>query len=115
MNFIDVLKVFNEDFEIYVVIMIGEIGGIVEEEVVEWVKVNMIKFVVGFIGGKIVFFGKCMGYVGVIIFGGKGMVEEKVKMMNVCGIEVVEIFFVMGEILIKVLKEKGLFEMCKIY
>lgn len=42
---------FNEDEDMYVVIMIGEIGGIVEEEVVEWVKVNMIKFVVGFIGG----------------------------------------------------------------
>lgn len=34
-----------------VVVMIGEIGGIVEEEVVEWIKVNMIKLVVGFIGG----------------------------------------------------------------
>lgn len=106
---------FNEDFDIYVVIMIGEIGGIVEEEVVEWVKVNMIKLVVGFIGGKIVFSGKCMGYVGVIIFGGKGIVDEKIKMFNVCGIEVVEIFFVMGEILIKVLKEKNLFEICKMY
>lgn len=61
------------------------------------------------------FVGKCMGYVGVIIFGGKGIVVEKIKIMEVCGIKVVEILVVMGEMLIFVLKEKGLFEICKNY
>ncbi|MBD0406257.1 MULTISPECIES: succinate--CoA ligase subunit alpha [Bacillus] len=112
-NFIDVLKAFNEDPETHAVIMIGEIGGTAEEEAAEWVKANMTKPVVGFIGGKTAPPGKRMGHAGAIISGGKGTAEEKVKTMNACGIEVAETPSVMGETLIKVLKEKGLFETCK--
>ena len=112
-NFIDVLKAFNEDPETHAVIMIGEIGGTAEEEAAEWVKANMTKPVVGFIGGKTAPPGKRMGHAGAIISGGKGTAEEKVKPMNACGIEVAETPSVMGETLIKVLKEKGLFETCK--
>ncbi|MDV5127962.1 succinate--CoA ligase subunit alpha [Bacillus amyloliquefaciens] len=112
-NFIDVLKAFNEDPETHAVIMIGEIGGTAEEEAAEWVKANMTKPVVGFIGGKTAPPGKRMGHAGAIISGGKGTAEEKVKTMSACGIEVAETPSVMGETLIKVLKEKGLFETCK--
>lgn len=112
-NFIDVLKAFNEDPETHAVIMIGEIGGTAEEEAAEWVKANMTKPVVGFIGGKTAPPGKRMGHPGALISGGKGTAEEKVKTMNACGIEVAETPSVMGETLIKVLKEKGLFETCK--
>ncbi|MBT2573371.1 succinate--CoA ligase subunit alpha [Bacillus sp. ISL-51] len=112
-NFIDVLKAFNEDPETHAVIMIGEIGGTAEEEAAEWVKANMTKPVVGFIGGKTAPPGKRMGHAGAIISGGKGTADEKVKTMNACGIEVAETPSVMGETLIKVLKEKGLFETCK--
>lgn len=51
-NFIDVLKAFNEDEETKAVVMIGEIGGTAEEEAAEWVKANMTKPVVGFVGGQ---------------------------------------------------------------
>lgn len=51
-NFIDVLKAFNEDDETKAVVMIGEIGGTAEEEAAEWIKANMTKPVVGFIGGQ---------------------------------------------------------------
>ncbi|MCQ5455127.1 succinate--CoA ligase subunit alpha [Bacillus paralicheniformis] len=112
-NFIDVLKAFNEDPDTHAVIMIGEIGGTAEEEAAEWVKANMTKPVVGFIGGKTAPPGKRMGHAGAIISGGKGTADEKVKTMNACGIEVAETPSVMGETLIKVLKEKGLYEMCK--
>ena len=112
-NFIDVLKAFNEDPETHAVIMIGEIGGTAEEEAAEWVKANMTKPVVGFIGGKTAPPGKRMGHAGAIISGGKGTADEKIKTMNACGIEVAETPSVMGETLIKVLKEKGLYETCK--
>ncbi|MCM2533437.1 succinate--CoA ligase subunit alpha [Neobacillus pocheonensis] len=112
-NFIDVLKAFNEDPETYAVIMIGEIGGTAEEEAAEWVKANMTKPVVGFIGGRTAPAGKRMGHAGAIISGGKGTADEKIRVMNECGIKVADTPSVMGETLIEVLKEQGLYEKCK--
>ncbi|ANB56744.1 succinyl-CoA ligase [ADP-forming] subunit alpha [Anoxybacillus sp. B7M1] len=112
-NFIDVLKAFNEDEETYAVIMIGEIGGTAEEEAAEWVKANMKKPVVGFIGGQTAPPGKRMGHAGAIISGGKGTAAEKIKKMNECGIKVADTPAVIGETLIAVLKEQGLYEKCK--
>lgn len=112
-NFIDVLEAFNEDPETYAVIMIGEIGGTAEEEAAEWVRANMTKPVVGFIGGRTAPPGKRMGHAGAIISGGKGTADEKIRVMNECGIKVAETPAVMGETLIGVLKEQGLYEKCK--
>jgi succinyl-CoA synthetase alpha subunit len=112
-NFIDVLQAFNEDPETEAVIMIGEIGGTAEEEAAEWVKANMMKPVVGFIGGRTAPPGKRMGHAGAIISGGKGTADEKIRVMNDCGIKVADTPSVMGETLISVLKEKGLYEKCK--
>jgi len=112
-NFIDVLKAFNEDPETYAAIMIGEIGGTAEEEAAEWVKANMTKPVVGFIGGRTAPPGKRMGHAGAIISVGKGTADEKIRVMNECGIKVADTPSVMGETLIEVLKEQGLYEKCK--
>ncbi|KYD08241.1 succinate--CoA ligase subunit alpha [Heyndrickxia sporothermodurans] len=112
-DFIDVLKAFNEDPETEAVIMIGEIGGTAEEEAANWVKANMTKPVVGFIGGVTAPPGKRMGHAGAIISGGKGTAEEKIRVMNECGIKVAATPSVMGETLIEVLKERGLYEKCK--
>ncbi|AIY05870.1 MULTISPECIES: succinate--CoA ligase subunit alpha [Planococcus] len=112
-NFIDVLKEFNEDEDTYAVVMIGEIGGTAEEEAAEWVKANMTKPVVGFIGGQTAPEGKRMGHAGAIISGGKGTAADKIKAMNEAGIEVADTPSVIGETLIKVIKEKGLYDKCK--
>jgi succinyl-CoA synthetase alpha subunit len=112
-DFIDVLKAFNEDEGTYAVIMIGEIGGTAEEEAALWVKENMTKPVVGFIGGRTAPPGKRMGHAGAIISGGKGTADEKIRVMNECGIEVADTPSVMGETLIKVIKKQGIYDKCK--
>lgn len=112
-NFIDVLKEFNEDPETYAVIMIGEIGGTAEEDAALWVKENMKKPVVGFIGGRTAPPGKRMGHAGAIISGGKGTADEKIRVMNECGIKVADTPAVIGETLINVLEEQGLYDKCK--
>ncbi|MGM0897554.1 MAG: succinate--CoA ligase subunit alpha [Bacillota bacterium] len=112
-NFIDVLKAFNEDEDTYAVVMIGEIGGTAEEEAAQWVKENMTKPVVGFIGGQTAPEGKRMGHAGAIISGGKGTAADKIKAMNAAGIEVADTPSVIGETLINVIKEKGLYDACK--
>lgn len=112
-NFIDVLKEFNEDPETYAVVMIGEIGGTAEEEAAAWIKENMTKPVVGFIGGKTAPEGKRMGHAGAIISGGKGTAADKIAALNAAGVETADTPSVIGETLIKVIKEKGLYEKCK--
>lgn len=109
-EFIDILRRFNEDPDTYAVIMIGEIGGTAEEEAAEWVKANMTKPVVGFIGGKTAPEGKRMGHAGAIISGGKGTASEKVATLEACGIRVAATPSEMGATLVAVLEEKGLLD-----
>ncbi|UJF35331.1 succinate--CoA ligase subunit alpha [Paenibacillus hexagrammi] len=111
-EFIDILKMFNEDPDTYAVIMIGEIGGTAEEEAAEWIAANMTKPVVGFIGGKTAPPGKRMGHAGAIISGGKGTAAEKVATMERCGIKVAATPSEMGSTLVSVLEEKGILEKC---
>jgi len=82
----DVLKLFNEDPETDAVVMIGEIGGSDEENAAHWVKQHMKKPVVGFIAGVTAPAGKRMGHAGAIISGGKGTAQEKLAVMEACGI-----------------------------
>ncbi|TVX97676.1 succinate--CoA ligase subunit alpha [Cohnella terricola] len=112
-EFIDILKLFNEDPDTYAVIMIGEIGGTAEEEAAEWIKANMTKPVVGFIGGATAPPGKRMGHAGAIISGGKGTAAEKIAVLEANGIRVAPTPSDMGATLVAVLEEKGLLEKCK--
>jgi succinyl-CoA synthetase alpha subunit len=111
-EFIDILRMFNEDPDTYAVIMIGEIGGTAEEEAAEWIKANMTKPVVGFIGGKTAPPGKRMGHAGAIISGGKGTAAEKVATLEACGIKVAPTPSDMGSTLVSVLEEKGILDKC---
>jgi succinyl-CoA synthetase alpha subunit len=103
MKHIDVMKLFNDDPETDAVIMIGEIGGSDEETAARWVKANMKKPVVGFIAGVTAPPGKRMGHAGAIISGGKGTAQEKLSVMEECGIKVTRNPAEMGKLLKSVL------------
>ncbi len=88
MDFIDVLRLFNDDPQTEGVIMIGEIGGGAEERAAEWVKANMKKPVAGFIAGTTAPPGKRMGHAGAVISGGKGRAIDKIEAFEAAGIRV---------------------------
>jgi len=85
---IDIMRLFNDDPDTDAVVMVGEIGGDDEEICARWIKDHMRKAVVGFIAGVTAPPGKRMGHAGAIISGGKGTAQEKLAVMEECGIKV---------------------------
>ena len=83
--------------------MVGEIGGSDEETAAHWVKQNMTKPVIGFIAGVTAPAGKRMGHAGAIISGGKGTAQEKLAVLEECGIKTTRNPAEMGKLLKSVL------------
>lgn len=89
-NFVDVLKLFEEDHETEKVVLIGEIGGRAEVEAAEYIKAHMSKPVAAFIAGKSAPEGTRMGHAGAIIEGGEGAALEKIAALQAAGVRVAD-------------------------
>ncbi|OIP26545.1 MAG: succinate--CoA ligase subunit alpha [Chloroflexi bacterium CG_4_9_14_3_um_filter_45_9] len=84
-TFVDILKLFQADKETKAVVLIGEIGGTLEQEAAEFIKSEMTKPVVAFISGSTAPPGKRMGHAGAIITGSAGKASEKIKALSAAG------------------------------
>jgi succinyl-CoA synthetase alpha subunit len=107
LNFLDVVKMFNDDPDTDAIVMIGEIGGSDEEVAAEWIKNNVKKPVAGFIAGLSAPEGKRMGHAGAIIEGGKGTAQSKMDAMNAAGIKVATLVTQLPELLKQAMAEKA--------
>jgi len=87
-SFIDILKLFEEDPETELVVLVGEIGGRDEEEAAEFISQEMGKPVIAYIAGFSAPPGKRMGHAGAIVSGGEGTAEAKKKTLESKGIPV---------------------------
>ncbi|WP_006786949.1 succinate--CoA ligase subunit alpha [Thiorhodospira sibirica] len=89
MDFIDCLDLFEQDPQTEGIILVGEIGGTIEEEAAEHIKAHISKPVVAHVAGATAPTGRRMGHAGAIIAGGKGTAEQKFAALRAAGVEVV--------------------------
>jgi succinyl-CoA synthetase alpha subunit len=106
MDFIDCLKLFQQDDETKQIIMIGEIGGDSEERACAYIKQHVTKPVVGFIAGSRAPKGKRMGHAGAIVSGNTGSAAAKFAAMKDAGVAIVESPATLGETLLKAVAQK---------
>jgi succinyl-CoA synthetase alpha subunit len=90
LNFIDTLKLFKEDVDTKAVVLIGEIGGNIEELTAEYIARGYPKPVVAYVAGRSVPPEKRMGHAGAIIMGKSGTAENKIRAFENAGVKVAE-------------------------
>ncbi len=89
-NLVDILKLFNQDKDTKVVVIVGEVGGTQEEDAAEFIRKEMSKPVVAYIAGTSVPPGKRMGHAGAIIEGGKGSAKSKIESLLAVDVKIAD-------------------------
>jgi succinyl-CoA synthetase alpha subunit len=108
-DFVFHLKRFREDPETQAVVIIGEIGGTMEEEASQYVlETQYPKPLFAFIAGLTAPPGRRMGHAGAIISGGKGRAEDKIKALEAAGIQIIRDLSILGNTVAESLKQAGI-------
>jgi succinyl-CoA synthetase alpha subunit len=105
---VEALRMFNNDPDTNAVVLIGEIGGLAEQQAAEFIGNEMTKPVIGFVGGATAPPGRRMGHAGAIIVGAAGTAQAKKTALAEAGATVVDSPADIGEVTERVLKEKGI-------
>ncbi len=100
---VEAVKMLEEDDQTEVIVLVGEIGGSMEEEASEFIKEKGTKPVVGFLAGRTAPRQKKMGHAGAIVRGGEGTLESKIKAFENAGVEVAETIWEIPEKVTKLL------------
>ena len=101
---IDVLKLVQEDEQTKIVLIVGEIGGTMEEEAAEYIEAEFDKPVVAFIAGRTAPRGKVMGHAGAIIMGERGTAESKINAFQLAGVPVAKTLWEIAPLVKKMTK-----------
>ena len=104
LSFIDCLKMFRDDPETEMVVLIGEIGGSAEEQAAQFIKAEFNKPVAAYIAGRLAPPGKRMGHAGAIIDGGSGTAQGKIQALTDAGVTVIENLTQVGSVVREMLK-----------
>ena len=103
-DFVDILKLFNQDEETKALLLIGEIGGVAEEEAADYIQSEFKKPVVAFVAGQTAPPNRRMGHAGAIISGGQGDAKSKLKVLENSGCHIVSKPSQLGETAKKILQ-----------
>jgi len=107
-RFVDILELFENDRDTKAVVLIGEIGGTLEQEAAQFIKEKMTKPVIAFIAGRVAPPGKRMGHAGAIITGSSGTAQEKIAALAAAGATIPSSPAEIGLTTKKVLSDKGI-------
>lgn len=91
MTFCDCMELFMADPETEGIVLIGEIGGIAEEQAADYLKQHKSKKpVVAYVAGRHAPAGRRMGHAGAIIEHSTGHAEAKIEALRNAGVHIAE-------------------------